>query len=67
MVHKRTRKMIECSLSETARILDKTPKTIGTWRKKAELKEPLHYKEYGRYEIYFDREVIKQDKFKNLN
>lgn len=66
LIHKRTKEVIECCLTEAARRLKKTPKTLGVWRKKSEHSIPKYFKEYDRYEIYFNKSVIKQDKAKNL-
>lgn len=53
-------------MAEAGRILNRTAKTIALWKKQSIETDTPYFKETAKYELYFEKEVIKQDKAKNL-
>lgn len=63
---KTPRKCYECSMEEAGRIIGRTGKTVGLWLKESLDSDSPYFKRFGDYELYFDKEVIKQNKGNNL-
>ena len=66
LINTETKECTECSIKHAANIVGVNAKTMFIWRSDSMERRFPFYKKYGKFEIFFYKEFVKQDKGRRI-